>query len=169
MAYQHLSKSLDALSNELKQFLGSTFFVLELVDHQTPWGLPEVLGVGHDGCYLAVTGTNSKYSTITFQVRINLTQWGKPEVLTVQGKFIDTRYGGDRYESWFRNPHSTPYILDILDRVDLMAAYALRLLEKHTRETLGDPNFELMAAVDQKEVKHLVDYFRIPVQLDYRG
>ena len=169
MAYQQLAQSLETLEGELKLFLGSSFFQLGFVDHVAPWGRPEVLDVGHDGCYLAVTGTSSKYSTITFEVRIDLTQWGKPEILVLNGKFIDIKYAGDRYERWYNSPHAHPYMLDIFDRVDRMAAYALRLLEKHVRETLGQPDFQLMASVPPKEVQAVVDYFRVPVQIDYRG
>lgn len=169
MAYQHLPKSLETLATELKQFLGPVFFETEFVRHLEPWGRPEVLDVGHEGCYLAVTGTHSNYSTITFEIRIDLTQWGKPEVLAIGGKFIDGRYGGDRYERWYNSPFGNPYMLDIFDRVDRMAAYAIRLLEKHARETLDQPDFQLMPSVPASEVQKVVDYFRQPVQIDYRG
>ena len=169
MAYQQLPKSLETLAAELKQFLGPTFFELEFVKCVAPWGRPEVLDVGHEGCYLAINGPSSKYSTITFEIRIDLTQWGKPEILVLNGKFIDIRYASDRYERWYRSPHANPYMLDIFDRVDRMAAYAIRLLETHARETLGQPDFQLLASVSPNEVQAVVDYFRVPVQIEYLG
>jgi hypothetical protein len=169
MAHQQLAKSLETLGSDLKAFLGANYFELLGIDHVAPFGHPQTLQVGHSGCYLAVTRGRSAYNTITFELRLDLSQWGKAELLVLRGKFTDTRYAGDRYERWYNSPHAHPYMLDIFDRVDRMAAYAIRLLEKHARETLNNTDFQLMASVPSAEVYAVVDYFRVPVQIDYLG
>lgn len=169
MAHQQLAQNLESLAAELKAFLGANPFELQGIDHVVPFdNQGKLLRPGHDGCYLAITrGRN--YSTISFELRLDLSTFGKAEMLVLQGRYIDMRYAGDRYERWFQSPHANPYLLDILDRVDRMAAHALRYLEKAARESLGNPEFQLLTAVPSSEVYAVVAYFREPVQIDHVG
>lgn len=169
MVHQQLALALDQLLEELTLFLGPNPFELLRLDRVPVSHLPagKVLAAGHDGCYLAV-GTG-KQSTVEFELRLRLDEWGKAEGLVLAGKYTDLRYPSDRYVRWYNSPHAHPYMLDIFDRVDRMAAYAIRLLEQAAREALENPGFNLLTSLPSGEVGAVVDYFRVPVQLDRLG
>jgi hypothetical protein len=169
MAHPHLAKDLETLKGELKVHLSAVPFELDQVTHFPSQARSQILRPEHEGCYLGVTQGGTTYNTIDFGLGLDLSTWGKPEVLYLSGRFIDMRFGGDRYERWYFNPTSNPYMLDIFDRVDRMAAYALRLLEKYAQESLTQPDFQLFSSLPSEEIYAVVDYFRMPVQIDYKG
>lgn len=166
MIHNHLALGLTALHQELALFVGPNPYSEESIRSFVPVGMEGItLRPGGSGCYLAVMAGRN-YSTIWFELILNGAVLDRPEALALSGKFTDMRYQGDRYKGWYRSPHSHPYLLDILDRVDRMAAYAILRVEQAAQEALGNPDFRLLPILPANDLYKVLEYFREPVQLD---
>jgi hypothetical protein len=168
MIHNYLHMDLAALAEELKLFVGASPFSLRGVRSFVPAGdalKGKVVVPGHDGCYLNLT-SGRNLSTITFELVLVGAAIGRPEALAVEGQFVDVRLPDSRYKAWFNSPYGNPHMLDIYDRVDRMAAYALLELEKAAQAAVGSPDFKLIPLIPAADLYAVMEYFRVPVQLD---
>ena len=169
MIHSYLALGLTALQAELKLFVGPAPF--EEVGRRAYVPVPEVIAgktvmPGHDGCYLSLA-SGRNHTQVTFELVLNRAVLGRPEVLALSGQFTDVRLAADRYRGWYKSPHGHGHMLDIFDRVDRMAALALLYLEKAAQETLADPEFQLIPLIPAADLAAVLEYFRVPVQLDH--